>query len=334
MTIPVWLFWVMIGAIVGLVVLVLVRDKGIRAGITGMFDWVRRKIRVAKIKAQIQKENQKKEELVKKLGETVWKSGVEAPFIDAQLQEARTLSAQETEAAKKAEALEAEMEKGRQEWDEAKTQSDAHIDGLEAELKPVEEQFKNFEKEMSGIEKEVKNHQKTLEKGEKDIRKAREYLEMVEADPGLSNIEKGQKREESERRIKSFESEMEASNKALTDLDARAAEAKENNTGLEPKINDLKDRIAEAKTQLKEKEDQWDDKRKGLEENHRSLNVKLVGIRKELGILFQKMGQAALETRVEHPDLTPVYVEIDGVDLALSKLQGRLKVNQSDSNGE
>jgi chromosome segregation ATPase len=324
----------MIGAIVGLVVLVLVRDKGIRAGITGMFDWVRRKIRVAKIKAQIQKENQRKEELVKKLGETVWKSGAEAPFIDAQLQEARTLSAQETEAAKKAEALDAEMEKGRQEWDEAKTQAESHIDGLEAELKPVEEQFKNFEKEMSGIEKEIKNHQKTLDKGEKDIRKAREYMEMVEADPGLSNIEKGQKREESERRVKSFESEMEASREALKSLDTRSEELKENNSGLEPQIKDLEARVAEAKEQLKTKKDQWEEALKGLEESHRSLNVKLVGIRKELDILFQKIGQLALETRVAHPDLAPVYVEIDGVDLALAKLQGRLKVNQSDSNGE
>lgn len=334
MTIPVWLFWVMIVAIVGLVALVLLRDKGIRAGIAGMFDWVRRKIRVAKIKAQIQKENQKKEELVKKLGETIWKSGASAPFIEAQMEEARTLSAQETEASKKVEALDAEMEQGRQRWEEDKTQADAQIDGLEAELKPLEDQFKDFQKELSSIEKEIKGHEKTLAKGEKDIQKAREHMEMVEADPGLSNIEKGQKREESERRVKSFEAEIQTSQEALTSLTARAAESKEQNSGLEPKIKDLETRISGAKEQLKTKKDQWDETLKGLEENHRSLNVKLMGIRKELGILFQKMGQAAVESRIDHPALAPVYVEIDSVDLALAKLQGRLKVNQSDDSPE
>ena len=95
MTIPVCLFWVMIGVIVGLVGLVLIRDQGIRGGIAGMSNWVRRKIRVARIKGQIQKENQKKEDLVKTLGETVWKSGASAPFVEAQLEEARKLTGDE-----------------------------------------------------------------------------------------------------------------------------------------------------------------------------------------------------------------------------------------------
>ena len=117
----------------GLVGLVLIRDQGIRGGIAGMSNWVRRKIRVARIKGQIQKENQKKEDLVKTLGETVWKSGASAPFVEAQLEEARKLTGDETEASKKVEALEAEIGKGRQDWDETKRQADEHIDGLEGQ---------------------------------------------------------------------------------------------------------------------------------------------------------------------------------------------------------
>ena len=323
MTIPVWLFWVMIGVIVGLVGLVLIRDQGIRGGIAGMSNWVRRKIRVARIKGQIQKENQKKEDLVKTLGETVWKSGASAPFVEAQLEEARKLTGDE-----------AEIGKGRQDWDETKRQADEHIDGLEAELKPLEDQFKDFEKELHSIEKEIKGHEKTKAKAEKDIHKTREQLEMLDADPDYSNIEKEQKREEAQRRIQSFEIEMQTSGEALTSLDDRAAQSKEKNSGLEPRIKELEARIAEAKEQAKAKKEQWDEALKGLEENSRSLNVKLVGIRKELDILFQKIGHLAVENRIEHPDLAPVYTEIDGVDAALTKLQGRLTVSQSDSGAE
>ena len=205
---------------------------------------------------------------------------------------------------------------------------------MEAELKPLEDQFKDFEKELHSIEKEIKGHEKTKAKAEKDIHKTREQLEMLDADPDYSNIEKEQKREEAQRRIQSFEIEMQTSGEALTSLDDRAAQSKEKNSGLEPRIKELEARIAEAKEQAKAKKEQWDEALKGLEENSRSLSVKLVGIRKELDILFQKIGHLAVENRIEHPDLAPVYTEIDGVDAALTKLQGRLTVSQSDSGAE
>ncbi len=331
MTLPVWLFWLMVVVIVLLAALILVRDKGIRGGIAGMFGWVRRKIRIAKIKSQIQKENQKKEELIKKLGKTAWDNGVSAPSIESQLEETRKLAAEEAEALQKLKALDADIQKGRQEWEADKKQADERIAGLESELKPLEDQHKELEKELHGVDKEIKNIEKTKIKTEKDIMKTREHLDMVEADVDLSNIEKEQKRSEALRRIQSFEDEIRAGDESMIALMEKATAVKEKITGIEPRINDLDARIGEAREVFKAQKGQWEESLKRLEENGRSLNVKLVGIRKELDLSHQKTGRQLLENRNEHESLAPVYGEIDAVDAVLAKLQGRLTVDQSEN---
>jgi len=331
MTIPVWLFWLMIAVIVTLVALILVRDKGIRGGITGMGDWVRRKIRIAKIKSQIQKENQKKEELVKKLGKTGWENGVSAPFIETQMEEIRKLTEEEAGTAQKIKDLEAEIEKGRQEWEAEKKQADERIAGLDVELKPLEERHKELEKELHAMDKEIKGLEKSTLKAEKDIQKTRENLDTVEKDVDLSNIEKEQKREEAQRRIQSLEGEIRTAGESQNGLTEKIAAIKEQMAGLEPQINDLEARIGEAREVLKAQKGQWDESLKRLQENSRSLNVKLLGTRKELDLLHQKTGALLMENRIEHEALAPVYSEIDVVIASMEKLQGRLKDDQSDN---
>lgn len=318
-------FWALIILIVILVIYILIRDRALRDVIGRFFAWIRKKIRLAKMKGELNRERLNKEEWVKKLGETVWEKEIKDPSIADHMGEISDLKGEETLSKERLDALNADIEKHRQDFEEFKKAQESRVQEAVKEKDPLEEDLKNLEKQLHALDKEVKECEKQKIKANKGIEHNRKERELSEEDVTLSNIEKQQRREETEARIQSFEKEIEGGDEKLQGLSTEKSGLQDKIKVIQSKVDNLTSQIKKLEEDLKSREDQTDDAVKKLEDNKRALNVKIVGVQKQLNLLFMKVGEKVNQDRPDNELLSDIYSRIDALDSKIRKLETQLQ---------
>lgn len=319
------LTWLLIIIIVGLCAFIVIRDKKMREAVMGLFLRVKKKIRIARIKAKINKENEKKQELIKNLGEETCIKGVDAGFVAAERNKADELAKEKKKIEREIEKRNAEMEKNTKSFEEFEKKQDGLIKEQEEKLEPLEKELSQVKKELHSSQKEIADKEKQKEKFEKKIASQRQKTEEIEKDEDLSKIEKQEKREEIEKTIKEFESSRAAIVQELESSRREKPEKEKKPAELEPRVRAFEEKIKALKEEKKAEEKKVDEMNSGLRTSRNTLISKQSQLKKELDSLFETIGEKINNSRVENSDLLPLYTRIDDVDKTIKELEKQVE---------
>ena len=155
-----WAFWLLLIIIVFLVVVIFIRDKGIREAVKNLFLRVKKKIHVARIKSKINKENEKKNELLRNLGEEAWRKSVDTGFVIEEKNKVDNLSAEKTSTDAEIERLNGEIETHKKSGDDFSKKQETLIKEQEEKLAPLEKELSRVKKDLHDWEKDLNEKEK------------------------------------------------------------------------------------------------------------------------------------------------------------------------------
>jgi len=322
-----WVFWLLIFIIVFLVAVILIRDKGIREAVKNLFLRLKKKIRMARIKSKINKENEKKVEILRNLGEEAWKKGIVADLAFEEKGKVDELTAEKKRTETEIEKRNAEIDTQKKALDAFTKKQETLIKEQEEKLEPLEKEFSRVKKELHDWEKDANEKERQIAKLEKKIAAYRQKIEENENDADLSKIEKQQNREEIEKTIGELENNRSQVQQEAESLRSAQPEKAKKTADLEPRIKEFEERIKTLKEKKKTEE-------KRLEETidaSRSNRNRQVGqqseLQKKLDSLFEKIGERINKKRVESHDLAALYTQIDNQNKIIKDLEKQIKTD-------
>ena len=104
--IPNWTMWFFLCIIALLVFFIFMRDKSLRQRLNLFFSRAKRRLIKMRLQARLKRENRKKEELIKELGEEAWKERVSVPKSEKITNELSDLESKENASQKELEEAE------------------------------------------------------------------------------------------------------------------------------------------------------------------------------------------------------------------------------------
>jgi predicted nuclease with TOPRIM domain len=137
-TLPIWVFWLLIIVIVILIIFILIRDKGVRNGVKKLFSSITKKIKRARIKGKIDKEKEKKAVLIRKLGESIWEKEIDVSNLDKVKDGLKKLKDEESKVLNEIENLNSKIEKYKEDFGNFKKDQEIKIKENEEEKKPFD----------------------------------------------------------------------------------------------------------------------------------------------------------------------------------------------------
>jgi len=150
---PYWIFWFMLFIILLLFLFIFLRDRNLRLRLSSFFAGARRRSVLLQLKFKLKREKQKRESLLKKLGERAWDRDVPVDGADP------TIAALE-ETIKKRDGAQmewknvfTEIEKLHKRLEELNAQSDQKIRETRAQKQPFDELSKKKKEEARNLKK-------------------------------------------------------------------------------------------------------------------------------------------------------------------------------------
>lgn len=224
---PYWIFWFMLFIILLLGLFVFLRNKNLRMRLSSFLAGARRRSILIRLRFQLKKENQKKAELLKKLGEKAWGEDIRIKDDDSIRARLKELFEKRNANQLEGDKAYAEIEKLHNQLEETIAHYDARIQELKNKKLPFEELLKRKREEEKALRK-VRHKDQEIErqideaKGEEEeirdrVDELKEDFEALEdeAKARRQAIEKDihswtRKRERMQHRIKDIEEDQEA----------------------------------------------------------------------------------------------------------------------------
>ena len=188
---PYWIFWFMLLIILLLLIFIFLRDRNLRLRLSAFFAGARRRSILLQLKFKLKRERQKREGILKKLGERAWDRDVPVDGADPTLSALEETVKKRDGAQMEGKSVFTEIEKLHKRLDELNAQSDQKIREVRTQKLPFEELYKKKKEEARNLKK--------LPPGEEAGRQAEEV--QREIDDAVKRIE------EVEGRIKELEAE-------------------------------------------------------------------------------------------------------------------------------
>jgi len=322
---PTWTFWLLIGIVVCLVVVILVRDKGIRQGIKNFFKGIKEKLRVARIKSAIGKENLKLKELFKNLGETAFKQGLAVPGCEQEKGQADKLTGDLSGMEKSIADLDGQVEKNKKERDDFNAKQAASIKEAEGQKEPLVKEFNTHKKEASNRQETVSDKGKDKEKLQKKIASAQEKIREIDNKGAAATPEDANKKTELAESIKQMTGTIQELDQAMAVLQGEIPAFTAKTEELAPRIKALEDQIKTLKEKQKEQEKKSDALIDELQKKKSALVSQANTAKGQLGNLFTQVGEKLNTNRIENSALTPLYQQVDQVVKAIGDLENQIK---------
>ncbi len=319
--IPLWVFWLLIGLIGALVILLFIRDRTLRMGLKKLFSTARRRVKKAQMESRIKKENKEKERALTELGQKAWSIGVKPKQGEDVIKNIESLEETKTGFLKENASFDSEIEMLQEAHEKYRKNEEEKIKEQEEQRSPhveylsqIKEDLKQAEADLSHIEKEVRTAEKVKTDAEKDITKNGENSE-------LSNEIRQIKIEELKARV--FES-----NKKKEDLEIKRPSIQEQKSKLLQQKTDEQDRIKEYdqiittfQEEIKDRRKTFEKEKKELQKKKDVLSDKNKEIEEKKKPLFAQLGKSLFEQRVESPELTDTYKRIETIDKAVQEYE-------------
>ncbi|MDH7512319.1 MAG: hypothetical protein QHH14_05160 [Clostridiales bacterium] len=220
---PYWLFWFLLCIIMLLVVFIFLRDKQLRVRLSSFLAGAKRRSLLFRLKFQLKKERQKREKLLRQLGEKAWDEDI--PVEGSEL-----ISTELTRLFEKRNASQMEWKKAFTELERLHKELEASIrlHGEKREKKKTEKSpFDELMKRKKGEEKALKKTLKDRERERQvaEVRREKEEIrkKIEEFEGALKDIDSEAKaeRRELERAIRHQEKLKERTEHRLKDIEAQ-----------------------------------------------------------------------------------------------------------------
>ena len=325
MNIPVWVFWLLIGAIGVLVILFLIRDKALRSGLKKIFSSAKRKVKKAKVDSRIKKEIKEKEKALAELGHKAWSIGVKPVKADDVIKNIESLEERQSGFLKESAAFDSEIEKLQDTHEKYKKTQEKKIKEQEDQRKPhveyliqIKEDIKKAEADLSHIEKEIRTAEKVKTDAEKDMAKIEENSE-------LSSEIKQIKIEELKTRIFETSKKKESLEKKLSSIQEQKSKLLQQKTDEQDKIKEFDQFITTYQEEIKERHKLSEKETRELHKKKDVVLDKNKEIKENKKPLFALLGKSLYEQKVKSPELAETYKQIEAIDKAVKENEVKLQ---------
>jgi chromosome segregation ATPase len=324
-SLPSWLFWVLLLVVVALIAGFLIRDKALRNKIADVLKKLKKKWTRARLRGKIKKGQRALDEALQRLGQAAWKAGHRPAASAEAVRELDVLH--ETIRAKNDEIAKIEVEAARTKQDQADflQSQKAAIDKQVEAARPHREELSGRQARLKELDLALGDAEKTVTSAETEIRTSEKELAGIEAD---ATIETGQK----QARRAELRSKIGASIQKKADSADRVAPLRAEKASIvetAAKIQAIIDGYDKAITGLG---DEQSEKVRTSEALMAEMDKKKSGLKAEIDEIEKKkqphwvaLGKKLNEKRVDDPALASIYAEIDGIDKTIRENEARHK---------
>ncbi|MGD8534995.1 MAG: hypothetical protein PVF66_04025 [Candidatus Aminicenantes bacterium] len=322
---PYWTLWFLLCIIALLTFFIFLRDKSLRQRLNLFFSRAKRRMVKIRLQARLKRENRKKEEFIKELGQEAWTARVSVEKGDRTIKELKNLETKENSSQKELEEAELKIEKLEEQNNAALKKHEDQIQKTEDEIKPIKEKMAETKEKAKLTELSLIQKQKDMEYAEKILEAEERAAKEMKASPKLSAEEKRAKKKEVAENIKNLEKKRE---KTRTELQA----LREKKSAMEMEIDKFQKKILESENKIKkiekEKREQTRTFQKETKEWKRSKEKsqkKIKDIERHKEPLFESLGKLINEHRIDDKNLTPFYSQIDRTNKRIKEVEENIK---------
>ena len=322
---PYWTLWFLLCIIALLTFFIFLRDKSLRQRLNLFFSRAKRRMVKIRLQARLKKENRKKDEFIKEMGQEAWTEGITVEKGEKIINELKSLETKETSSQKDLEEAELKIEKLDDQYNTGLKKHGDQIQKTEDEIKPIREKMAETKEKAKLTELNLIQKQKDMEYAEKILEVEERTAKEMKTSTKLSAEEKKAKIKEVEENIKNLEKKRE---KTRTELQA----LRENKSAIEMEIEKFQKKIIESENKIKKIEK---DKReltrnfqketKEWKKSKEKSQKKIKDIEKHKEPLFESFGKLINEHRVEDKKLASFYSQIDRTNKRIKEVEENIK---------
>lgn len=322
---PYWALWFLLCIIALLTFFIFLRDKSLRQRLNLFFSRAKRRLVKIRLQSRLKRENRKKEEFIKELGQKAWEESFTIENGEKILNELKSLEDKENSSQKDLEEAELKIEKLEDQYSTIIKKHENQILKTEEEIKPIREKMAETREQEKLSELSLIQKQKDMEYAEKILEAEERAAKDTKTNTKLSGEEKKAKQKEVAENIKNLEKKRE---KTRTELQA----LREKRSTLEKEIEKLQKKIVENENKIKkidkDKREQTRNFQKEIKEWKKSKEKsqkKIKDIERHKAPLFESLGKIANENRVDNKQLTPFYSQIDRTNRRIKEVEENIK---------
>lgn len=324
-SLPSWLFWVLLLVVAALIAGLLIRDKALRNKVGAVLQKLRKKWSRARLRGKIKKGRRTLDEALKRLGQEAWKTGHRPEASAGALRELDALH--ETIRAKNAEIekIEAEAARTKKVQAEFLQSQKVRIDEQVEAARPHREELSRRQARLKEVELALGDTEKIVTGAEMEIRTAEKELAGIEADPAMEAGRKQTCLAETRNKIEALIRKKAASADRVAPLRGEKASIME----AAAKVQAILDGYDKT---IKGLGDELGEKMRAFETLITDMDKKKCGLKAEIDETEKKkhphwaaLGEKLNEKRVDDPALAAIYTEIDGIDKTIREHEARHK---------
>ena len=324
-SLPSWLFWVLLLVMAALIAGLLIRDKALRNKIAAGLKKLKKKWIRARLRGKIKKGQRTLDEALQRLGQEAWKAGHRP---EASAEAVRELDAlHETIRSKndEIEKIEVEATGTKQVQADFLQSQKARIDEQVEAARPHREELSGRQARLKEVELALGDAEKTATGVETEIRTAEKELAGIEADAAMEAGRKQIGLAETRNKIEALIRKKADSADRVAPLRAEKASIMESAAkvqaildGYDKAIEGLGDELIEKMRTSEALVAEMDKKKSGLK-------AEIDRTEKKKRPYWIDLGKKLNEKRVDDPALASLYAEIDGIDKTIRENEARHK---------
>ncbi len=322
---PFWLFWFLLCVILLLVVFIVLRDKDLRRRMSSFLSGARRKMLRLRLQAKIRKQEAKRIDLLREIGEKAWD-------LDLRDEKSEPVRAQLEEIDKK-------THREQMKWHELITEIE-RLNGrlqeirrtFEESLHRREEERKPFIDEMSGLLTRKEKLMESFSQMKDELEAARteagsleKEVQAVRKDPDMPSAKKTEKIEkigEASASLGRWIKDTQGKIVLLEEEQARIGEAQKK---LQSRIDFINEDIRRLDEGYRDETKALEDDIRGKEAERRRVEKTIIGLKESKVPLFESLGKAVEDSRPPNDELEILFLGIDGVKGAVRDLKAQIE---------
>jgi chromosome segregation ATPase len=320
-----WVFWFLLSVILLLVFFIFLREKRLRQKLNLFLSRAKRGFIKSRLQARLRKENLKKTELIRELGEETRKQGIsieESREVDEELKKLEdNMNASQTEIKQ----MDSKIQMFKSQLEESSRKHEDQIRKMEAEIKPYIEKMTKAKEKEKLIELNLIKKQHEIEEGDKKLQAAAKEAKEIEANAELPEDEKRTRGEKAKEKIRNLESQKEKTQEELEQLREERPALEKEMKGLQRRINDCERTVKQIDKEKKEQTRSFHKEIKELEKSKQKVQKKIEDIVLEKEPLFESLGKIIDEVRVKHSKLAIFYSQIDRTNRNIKEIETNIQ---------
>ncbi|MEA3421182.1 MAG: hypothetical protein U9Q97_05845, partial [Acidobacteriota bacterium] len=241
--IPYWTFWLLLCIILLLLAFIFLRDKDLRKRVNSFFFGAKKKIIKLRLHARLRKQEQKKKEILKELGQKAWQECIELEENENINNELRKLEENKNNLDEELKGIESNLDKLNSSLKENVQKCETQITKQNFRKKPHCESLRESKDKEKQIETEIAHTQNGLEATAKEMSSLKIEAMVQEKNGNLTENEKKTEKKEIKKKIKNLESIKETADQKITILVGQKLSLEKESQQHQEKIDNYDEKI-------------------------------------------------------------------------------------------